>query len=817
EKKESETEGKRLKIACFKCGQKLDLTEMEAFSKVNCPSCSTELIVPKWFDNYLLEEPGGEGGMATVYRALDLTLDREVAIKILNPSIASESERTKLFLHEARTSATLNHFAIIPIYTCGEYQGQPYIVMQYMNGGSLDKKLEQANGKLPINDVIKWIIDVAEGLDNARRHGIIHHDIKPANIMLDTDGNAKIGDFGIAQALRDVRAKEIDELTKQWSSPHFVSPEKISEGKEDFHGDVYSLGATFYNLITGKLPFDIEDVRELLRYKLNNDPADPRKYRPEIPEGIAHLILAMMARTPELRPTYRDIINTLSPFLKKAQSASPGASGRKQKGKPSQQKSSMQSRFVAGEVKPRTAGQIIQPTKSSTGLNKFLIAAIILIVAGGGWFFYNGKNFNLKPENGSFSGPIKDFNPEITEMLRSGNCRSAKTAAQKALSNISLPLEARLQAGVQLAFAIYLCNEPSAKNDCALIVEQLKAAGASDSNPLLGVIQFLSSPIATEEALLAKVGENAELKQLAWTAVFLKNLFDKQRGINIVNPMRNLTALSTTNSVSFWGNAWKERLRLWQDWTNYGSGNSDALESLIAANKYDSKIVVASANENETKIIVKRKENDPWAEFIDTKRLNDIDVESLSPEWLKKNRKFAENRPRPANYSFNDKEVSEYLSSLEEDIAGAEKNRLIQVSNIKQNICSWMMRTHFEDNEILLKNGTKLQGTVMGNPKFISVRSKHGEHKRLGWEELDFKEIVKIMKYYTDMRLNAYGGPVVDATQQKYECAMDYLRIALLCDWYGYYPEAVEFANKALNTDSRISGEIKKYLMYGKT
>ncbi|MCK5845700.1 MAG: serine/threonine protein kinase, partial [Victivallales bacterium] len=242
---------KRLKIFCYNCGQKLDLTDMTPFSKINCPSCSSEIIVPRWFDNYLLEELCGVGGMAVVYRGLDLALDREVAIKILNRESAESPGQNKLFLHEARTVATLNHFAILPIYTCGEYEGQAYFVMQYMSGGSLDVEIANAKGEgLLVDEACKWLKDIAEGLDNAKRHGIIHHDIKPGNFMLDSERNAKIGDFGISQALHDKSSEELAKLAASWGSPQYVSPEKIETGVESHLGDIYSLGATFYHVLT---------------------------------------------------------------------------------------------------------------------------------------------------------------------------------------------------------------------------------------------------------------------------------------------------------------------------------------------------------------------------------------------------------------------------------------------------------------------------------------------------------------------------------------------------------------------------------------
>ena len=124
------TQDNTLKITCHHCKQKLDVSSLEPFSRINCPRCNTELIVPERFDSYLLHEPGGCGGMASVYRAHDPALDREVAIKILNPEYSSDPSRSAQFLQEARTAATVNHHAIVSIYTCGIYQGRSYIVMQ---------------------------------------------------------------------------------------------------------------------------------------------------------------------------------------------------------------------------------------------------------------------------------------------------------------------------------------------------------------------------------------------------------------------------------------------------------------------------------------------------------------------------------------------------------------------------------------------------------------------------------------------------------------------------------------------------------------
>ncbi len=316
----SEIDPRTIKIFCHNCQQKLDVTSLQPFARIACPACGAELIIPKWFDTYLLEEPCGYGGMSSVYRALDIALDREVAIKILNPEIAPESERSALFLNEARTAATINHYSVIPIYTCGVFNGQTYIVMQFMNGGSLETKLNSAGGPLPIQDVVKWIHDIAEGLENACRHGIIHHDIKPGNIMLDADGNAKIGDFGIAQSIL-ASPETVAAAKETWVSPLYVSPEKVATGEENSQGDIYSLGATFYHLLTGKPPFQSENLEELIWSRTKQNPPPPNQLRPEIPLALTSLIMRMMHRYPDMRPHYQEVISSLNAFLKNPEAA----------------------------------------------------------------------------------------------------------------------------------------------------------------------------------------------------------------------------------------------------------------------------------------------------------------------------------------------------------------------------------------------------------------------------------------------------------------------------------------------------------------
>ncbi|MFA6292885.1 MAG: serine/threonine-protein kinase, partial [Victivallales bacterium] len=522
-------EKRPLKITCYHCVQKLDLTDMVPFDKVRCPSCNVEIIIPKWFDNYLLEESGGIGGMAVVYRALDLTLDREVAIKVLNPDVASQNERCHLFLHEARTAATINHYAVLPIYTCGEFENQPYIVMQYMDGGSLDKKLEENKGPLPVNDVVKWIRDIAEGLDNARRHGIIHHDIKPANIMMDKDGNVKIGDFGIAQALRDSRSESIAKITGSWASPYYVSPEKVLYGKEDHMGDIYSLGASFYQLLTGHMPFEIDDLERLVRIRTELDPPSPKKHRPDIPQSISDLVMKMMDRNPEARPSYRDIVNALNTYMKENEkrrslidkdgdTVKKGAAVLKTGRKLSGAGKSDFTRNAPG-------GNILKTIVPHIVLSAVFIFSAYLLWQYGVFDKFLYKGGRMPP----------DLLSGVTGMFKAGDCKEAEKKAEKILDDGTAKIAARKQAAIQMAFAKYLLGDPDAEASCAGIYEKLVAANVPEEDFHLEILRYLGGSSSSTKALDERVEleGNKYYAVLAAHAVYIRSVYDKASGVQL--------------------------------------------------------------------------------------------------------------------------------------------------------------------------------------------------------------------------------------------------------------------------------------------
>ncbi len=593
ENEDTVSETRPLKITCYRCMQKLDLTDMVPFEKVKCPSCNVEIIIPKWFDNYLLEESGGVGGMAVVYRALDLTLDREVAIKVLNPDVASQNESCRLFLHEARTAATINHYAVLPIYTCGEFEDQPYIVMQYMDGGSLDRKLEESREPLPVNDVVKWMRDIAEGLDNARRHGIIHHDIKPANIMMDRDGNVKVGDFGISQALRDSSSESIDKITKGWASPCYVSPEKVLSGKEDHTGDIYSLGSSFYQLMAGHAPFEVDNLERLLRIRTEMDPPSPQKHRPDIPQAISDLVMRMLSRNPEERPSYRDIINELNIYMKE--------NGKKRtvadrNGKMAEKRAAF---FKGGRKFPSrnksgSTFTIIGMNISKTILTHAVFSAVFILAAYLLWQYGAFDRFLHK------GGKMpQDLLPGVTVMFKAGDCVQASARSEKVLDDGTIKIAARKQAAIQMAFAKYLSNDPDAEAFCAGIYEKLVAANVSEEDFYLEILRYLGGSSSSTRALDERVEleRNRYFAVLAALAVYIRGIYEKTSGVQLMNySNKYLSLISSLPPGEFWGAAWAARVPDWKEWTESAKGDPSKLEQTVADYKTEIREIKLEVN-----------------------------------------------------------------------------------------------------------------------------------------------------------------------------------------------------------------------------
>jgi eukaryotic-like serine/threonine-protein kinase len=247
---------------------------------------------------YKIERMLGRGGMGTVYLAHDLTLDREVAIKVLFPDAAQDEQGVLRFQQEAKTAARLDHPNIIPIYRVESEAGLNYFVMKYVSGTSLEDVLEE-NQPLATDYIQRVLWEAACALGHAHSRGVVHRDVKPANIMFDHDGRVMLTDFGISKALQ--AATGFTATGMIIGTPHYMAPEQAKGQSVDGRADQYSLGVVGYRMVTGELPFAGDSIHTVL-YKQIFEHAPPAKSRrPEIPDHVSAAIGRAMSKDPDER------------------------------------------------------------------------------------------------------------------------------------------------------------------------------------------------------------------------------------------------------------------------------------------------------------------------------------------------------------------------------------------------------------------------------------------------------------------------------------------------------------------------------------
>ena len=255
-----------------------------------------ELAVERVLDKrYKILAPIGAGGSSQVYLAQDTALNREVAIKVLDPAAAADPQTRRMFVKEARALASLSHPSIVSVYDVGEVDGSPYIVMEHLSGGNLKQRIER-NGPLSPMQAVTYTVDVANGLAFAHSKGIIHADLKPSNVLFDVSDHAKVCDFGIA------RTPQEDADTPQlFATAMYVAPERV-EGKSATPAtDVYGLGLLLYEMLVGKPPFVSANAAVLLRDHVVRVPVPPSHLRPSLVKELDTVVLKALAKEPRLR------------------------------------------------------------------------------------------------------------------------------------------------------------------------------------------------------------------------------------------------------------------------------------------------------------------------------------------------------------------------------------------------------------------------------------------------------------------------------------------------------------------------------------
>jgi len=300
-------------INCHACGAILDLTGQTGFTHVECKHCGALSIVPLQFGDFLLLNAIGIGGMGTVYKAIDLPLNRYFAIKILQKKLSTNPSFISSFTQEARAAASVNHPNVAQVYAFGELDNQYYLSMELCERGSLDDRITKL-GRLPEAEVLSIGRQIASALLCAWQRGLLHRDVKPGNILFNEDGIPKIVDFGLARGhghdAEDARGHAPDQI---WGTPYYIAPEKLRGRPEDLRSDIYSLGATLFHALAGRPPFEADTAGEVVSKHATQPALSLKTYAPDLNERTTQVVARMLAKDPAERyETYDELIQDLT-------------------------------------------------------------------------------------------------------------------------------------------------------------------------------------------------------------------------------------------------------------------------------------------------------------------------------------------------------------------------------------------------------------------------------------------------------------------------------------------------------------------------
>ena len=261
------------------------------------PRTGTGLIGTTLSGRYRLDAKLGSGGMSTVYLAMDETLERRVAIKVLHREMSDQPDQLERFRRESRTVAQLSHPNVVAVIDAGDDAGHPYIVFEYVEGETLKERIDRL-GRLPLDEVAAYGIEIGRGLQAAHQAAMVHRDVKPQNVLIDSDGRAKVTDFGIALSL------DSDGLTKTGrvlGTTDYVSPEQAMGREVDSRSDIYSLGVLLWEMLIGDVPFKAETLVGVAMKHVNEEMPDVQKRRPGVSAALSAVIERATRKDPRKR------------------------------------------------------------------------------------------------------------------------------------------------------------------------------------------------------------------------------------------------------------------------------------------------------------------------------------------------------------------------------------------------------------------------------------------------------------------------------------------------------------------------------------
>jgi serine/threonine protein kinase len=373
-----------MRFECGVCKKLVSIKEGELGIEVICPHCTHSVKVPDSklsngfvVADFIIRDEIGHGGMGVVYSAHQISLDRPSAVKVLNHKYAKDFEFVANFVKEARAAARLNHPNIVQAYAVGADSDIFYFAMEFVDGETM-KQIMKREKIIPIDKAMNIIQEITEALDYGwKEQKMIHCDIKPDNIMITSKGIAKLADLGLARRAEDTQDDDDEVL----GTPQYISPEQLTGDKLDIRTDIFSLGATLYQFVTARLPFEGNSLNEIARKRLTHDPIQANKINPDVPDTVNQIIMKMLKRNPDDR--YKDCVELLAD-LKRLQSGSVPVQAKSNANSAKGKQFSVRRREVPAEHQTMTSPTI--PVTGTMSLDKQISNALgkNVIMLGGG-------------------------------------------------------------------------------------------------------------------------------------------------------------------------------------------------------------------------------------------------------------------------------------------------------------------------------------------------------------------------------------------------------------------------------------------------
>ncbi len=358
---------------CSACRGFNDVSELAPLVDYACAHCGEHQRAMRRYRNFEIEGLLGYGGMSTVYRARDRNLQRVVALKLLLGEVTKDAQLRAALQKEAMMTASVNHANVVKIYDAGSEGETCYVAMELLEGGTLSDLIERG-AAIPELRVLELGIQVAEGLNASWKRGLLHRDIKPGNVLFQDERTAKVSDFGLAVTVEEARRSQ----TPHWGTPVYISPERSAQQKEDVRSDIYSLGATLFHALAGRVPFEGQNLDEVEANRARGKAPSVQEFAPQVSNETAALLARTLEKKRDDRPqTYAGLIKALEHCRQRLQnstgsSVSPSVSR-------SAEATSASRAAAEGPVKPQIS------RSSSSRLVWFTLAMIVLTTMAYGW------------------------------------------------------------------------------------------------------------------------------------------------------------------------------------------------------------------------------------------------------------------------------------------------------------------------------------------------------------------------------------------------------------------------------------------------